>query len=117
MATSRNLAADAFGKVLTWYRHRKSSARREFVWNTLAGLKPNQQLTTAQLFGSFRMQVASTLFADQRQMEQTLRGMQSEGLTEFDDLTQGWRLTSCSLKIPVGVTSRSGPPRPRPGSA
>lgn len=112
MATSRNLTAGAFGKVLTWYRQRKSSARRDFVWNALSGLRPNQQLTAAQLFGSFRMQVASTLFADQQQMEQTLRGMQSEGLAEFDSLTQGWRLVKRPLQGPLDVNPRTSPPSP-----
>jgi hypothetical protein len=103
MAASRNAVAESVGKLLSWYRQRKTSARREFVWNTLAELKPNQQLTTAQLFGSFRMQVASTLFSDQLQMEQTLRCMLVDGVAEFDEVTQGWRLAKHPLYPALGV--------------
>ena len=119
MATSRNPVTEGVGKLLSWYRERKTSARREFVWNTLAELKPHQQLTTAQLFGSFRMQVASTLFSDQGQMEQTLRCMLIDGVAEFDEVSKGWRLAKGALHPALGTKTPPliGLPGQRPGNS
>lgn len=84
---------DAALKFQSWNKERKLESQRRSLWTLLAGMKLDQQMTTADIFERFKWQVDSPSFTDQQDVEDVLRSMRDEGV-EFSIASKSWRIAN-----------------------
>jgi hypothetical protein len=90
-------AVGAALKIQSWNKERKLESQKRSLWTLLAGMKLDQQMTTADIFEQFKWQVDSPLFADEQDVEDVLRSMRNEGV-EFGIASKSWRIADRTLE-------------------
>jgi hypothetical protein len=86
-------ALEAAQKVYRCRKGNKVKAQRCYLRTLLSSLRPHQQMTAEQVFGSFGWQIdGRLLFNSEAAVTEVLRSMRNEGV-RFDVASKGWHVT------------------------